>query len=1075
MRVRLRLRKLIGWGIILTLATLAGALGFAYSYVTDGSRFATMMRHEAPRFLPGSRLDISRAWVRPFLGRLTIAQTHLWQRIGGKPFPTGQIGWMNIQCNLRALVEGRFQPTEVLISQPVLRIRRRPDGSWNLDGLLADPWPAPPLERLPVLKVRGGRLELIDGEIDNPAVVLTDIELQATPQPDGSVRFEGTARGGPFDRARFDGSFDHRTGRIEFTRTEVTRLQISDSLRRCLCLPDLASKFQELGLQGGEVDLSLRRVVFDPRAQPAVRYDLGIALRGATIVRDDLLPFRLTDVQVNATLRDGDLTIASAEARNGKTSVRAKGRIGALDPTASGPLDLHIEVTELELDERLKTKLPNDFLPFWEDYRPEGWIDIGLNVVRPRAGDPLGFGLTTRARDVALTYKHFPYPLQHIQGTVVWQGQRIEISGRTLVAGEWLTAKGTVERPGMDALVKFDFHTNGFPVDETLFRALPPEFKTVMKDFQPTGSVRGVVHLTRKPPPKPGAPDDVAIHCELDLGANCSMRWAGLPYLVREVTGHLDLKPDRWIFRNIKGRNGPALLAADGEVIHVGPRPEDVAVSLAIRAEHLPFDQQLRDALPPEWQATWATMNPSGASRVEATVTAKPGKPPHYHLTVVPEPDVTRLQLTLHPTPTPATATATATASSGPTPKTITLPPMENVAGTLVYDDPGGQPNVTLTDVSCVFREAPVSCRQGQLTMRANGAFNLAVSDLIVSKLRLDAELRKIMPPVMADFAERLDDGRSFRLRGDLGVSWNGQPGAPARCEWDNTIVVFDGNTVQTGFPLEQLQGQIDHLKGWSDGRAIEAQGIVNIASTHLGSIQLADFSSPLVIGQNQAHLTNIQARLLDGTIYGDASVSFDANPRYRTRLQIQNANLARYALALPGRQELRGLASARLAIEGNGNDFRTCVGDAELHVTEGNLGQLPIALQWMKAANFRKPSKTAFDAAYVRATIADGQATLDPVRFTGDAFSLFGQGSVKLQGDRELDLRLSPIYGREGLRLPVLSTAMREASDRALDVHITGPITDPIIRPEPLPGVVGRASQAVKGMTERRDEKRAR
>jgi hypothetical protein len=1071
MRRRWRARKVIGWGLVLLLALGAGAMGFAYSYVTDGSRFAALIRREAPRYLPGSLLNVPRVWVRPFLGRLTVAQVDLYQRIDGKPFHAGQVGWMNVECDLRALTEGRFQPTEILVSQPVLRLKRRADGTWNLRGLFADPWPAPPLEDLPILKVRGGRLELIDGDADNPAVVLTDVEFTTSPQADGTVRFEGTARGGPFDRARFEGSLDHRTGRLEFARTDVNRLQLSDSLRRLLApAGDLAAKFAGLGVRGGEADLALRKVVYDPRATPAVRYELGLTLRGATLTRADLLPFPLSDVQLAATLRDGDLAVASAEGRNGKTAVRVRGRVGAIDPEAQGPLDLHVEVTELELDERLKAKLPPSFLPFWQDYRPEGWIDLGVNVVRPRAGDPVGFGLTVRARDVGLAYKHFPYPLQHVQGTLVWQGQTIRIAGRTLASGQWLNAEGTIERPGPDAVVKLDFRTEGFPVDETLLRALPPEFKTVVSEFQPTGSVRGVVHLTRRPPKAPGAKDDVAIHCELDLNANCSMRWAGLPYLVRDVTGHLDLKPDRWTFTNMKGRNGPAVLAADGEVVHIGPTPADVAVRLAVRAEHLAFDGQLRDALPPEWQATWATLNPSGSSRVEATITAQPRQHPHYHLKIVPEPAETRVQLALTPVPgSPGAAPA------GRPPKVIQLPPMEKVAGTFVYDDAGGQPTVELSGVSCIFREAPVSCRSGKVTMKPGGAFELDVADLIVSKLRLDAELRQNMPPVMADFAARLDDGRAFRLHGDLGISWDGRPGEPARCAWKNALVVFDGNTVQTGLPLEGLQGQVDHLQGWSDGRTIELQGVVNLASVHLAGVQVSDFTTPLVVAQNRAHLTSIQARLLGGLVHGDAAISLDATPHYSARLQIQHADLSQYNLTLPGRQELRGRVSARLAVEGDGNDVRTCTGEAEAHVTQGNLGQLPIALQWMKAANFRRPSKTMFDAAYVKATLADGLATLDPVRFTGDAFSLAGRGTVKLQGDREVDLRLSPLYGRDGTRVPILSTAVREASDRVLDVRVLGPLADPVIRPEPLPGVLGRASQAVRELSERREERRAR
>src|SRR5262245_62462313 len=52
--------------------------------------------------------------------------------------------------------------------------------------------------------------------------------------------------------------------------------------------------------------------------------------------------------------------------------------------------------------------------------------------------------------------------------------------------------------------------------------------------------------------------------------------------------------------------------------------------------------------------------------------------------------------------------------------------------------------------------------------------------------LRLDSELRKKMPPLMAQFAQRLDEGRAFTARGNLQIGWSGVAGEPAWCSWDN-------------------------------------------------------------------------------------------------------------------------------------------------------------------------------------------------------------------------------------------------------------------------------------------------
>jgi hypothetical protein len=1059
--MRTKTRKVVFWSVVLVLAMLAGGLGFAYSYVTDSATLAEAIRRGSPRYLRGSVVHVGRVQLRPLLGQVTLNHFRLSQSLDGRPFPTAQIAWMSIICDVKALAQGRFEPSEIALTQPVLRVRRRKDGTWNLQGLLADPWPAPPLTRLPTVLVKGGRLELIDDASDAPTMVLQDAELTAKPAPGGGpLRFEGSARGGPFDRVRFEGTYDPKTGRLDLSKGDLSRLALSDSLKRCLGLPDAGDQFDRLGLSGGEADFIVKAATYDPAATPALRYAGTARLRGATLTRDEL-PFRLSDVSATLALDGGRMVVEHAEGRNGKTTVHVQGSFASDDPEG-GPLDLNVNVTDLELDSRLRAKTPAEYAPLWQEYQPEGWVSLGLKLVRAARGAPLGFGLTVRCQDVGMRFHLFPFPLQHLQGTLTWQGDTITVALRTFLSGEWLHGEGTIEHPGPDALVKLDFRTESMRIDETLLRAMPAEIRDVVDDFQPTGSVRGVAHLLRRPPARPGDPEDIQIHAELDLNEGCSMRWDGLPYLVRNLTGHLEIHPDRWKFTNMRGTNGAAIITARGEV--QGAEPGRQKIDLTLHAQHLPFDQQLREALPPQWQATWATLNPSGLSGVDARITAEPGEEPHYRLTIVPEPAETRIHLAVMPVP----------GSPGPgnvDGGVIRLPAMDNVSGTFYFDDG----TVTMSGVRFHFREAPVEFKGGRVVLRDDGGFDLQVVDLLVTKLRLDPELRKIMPPVMAQFAQRLDDSKTFWLRGDLGIGWSGRTGEPARCDWQNTTVVLEGNAIRTGLPLEDIQGQIDHLSGRTDGRGIEVQGSVNLASVKLLGLQVTNLESPLLVKDGQALMPNIRGTLLGGTVYGDLAVSLDTTPHYVANMQLVGADLAQYALTLPGRQNLRGLVSGWLRVEGDGNDLRTCGGSGQASVTQGDLGELHWAIRWAKVPNFRPPTKTAFDSAEVRATIGEGLLTFDSIKFTGDAVSLMGHGTMKLQGQRELDLRLSPLFGRDERRLPLVSDAMREASGRVFDLHVTGPLSSPKVDPEALPDVMSRASEVVRRRAERRGVARAR
>ena len=83
----------------------------------------------------------------------------------------------------------------------------------------------------------------------------------------------------------------------------------------------------------------------------------------------------------------------------------------------------------------------------------------------------------------------------------------------------------------------------------------------------------------------------------------------------------------------------------------------------------------------------------------------------------------------------------------------------------------------------------------------------------------------------------------------------------------------------------------------------------------------------------------------------------------------------------------------------------------AKLTSAQGDLGELPPVLRLASVLNSmpnmsvasddksRNGEKRRFDSADVIFTIADGTTTFDPIRFTGNAFSLMGKGTLDPQG----------------------------------------------------------------------------
>jgi hypothetical protein len=1053
---------MVVWGVVTILAILAGAITFAYTYITDSDTLAALVNAQVPAYLPGSRLDLTRVQLRPFVGEVGLKGVRLYQKVDGKAFPVASVPWVQIRCDLQKLWRGKVEPREVILAQPTLRVTRRADGSWNLQGLLADPWPDTPNLR-PTVRVSKGTVELADGH--SPAMVLHDVELVFEPAGDGGqFTFHGSAQGDAFERLTLAGTLDTRGGRLCLTRGDLEGLNVTGALRDRLP-PAWQAAWDDLGLTGGVLDVGVESLRCGRAEGEPAHYAVNLGLRDG-VWNCKKLPFPLNDVSASARVEDGRAVVARADAFYGKTRVRLHRATLDADDPEGGPLDLDVSITELELDETLRRRLPPDLRTVWDDFAPEGrtslgWASLRLRARRAKPGDPIAFAMTADLLDVAVRFRLFPFPVEGIHGRVAWAGDQVTIQKlEALVGGKPLTASGIIRDPGKSAKVDMTFEAGALEIDEEkpFVRALPDDIRDAVTQFHPKGTVRGTARLRRDPSPDPlDEMGLVRVDADLEPNDGFTIRWDGLPYPVRLRSGKLGVHPDHCTFQDVLGSNGEAQIAASGrvDVLGAGRYAADVLLS----ADRLRFDRQLRDALPQEWQSTWRLLSPRGYSRLESHVRSGYADPKRPDLTWlrlrVGQGDEASLKLVLTPAPgTPA----------GPGGR-IELPTMQDVRGTFVYDNG----LVTLTDVDFNFREAPVRIRTGRVTLEPTGKFDLRVEDLRVHRLRLDAELRQIMPKLMADFAARLDDGRPFAAHGNLGITWSGRKEDPAACSWDHAAVFFQDNAILTGVPLEHIHGQIDHVHGRFDGRSLSLAGAVDLDSVVVAGQQISGFSSPITVGGGKVVMADIRAKVLGGEVLGGLDFTLDETPAYHAGFRVWGADLARYAQTQPGRQDYSGKVSGRLVVNGQGSDLRRLNGEGELHLVEGDVGKLPLVLRVVAKLNLLRRSQADFDAADAYFTIEGGEVRFGGLKITGDTISLRGSGTADPHGN--LDIDLDAVAGRdERPHVLGLNDATREATGQLLTIHVAGPYLAPDIKAVVLPAASRPLGQFVRRLGDRKD-----
>ncbi len=1076
-----RAAKFLFWIATLGLVLSVAAVWFAYAFVTDGGTVARMLQAELRRFFPHAEFEFGRAEFRPLRGRVTLKNVTAVQTVEGAPFPSVSILWLELHFDPWKLLEGKREVGDVIISRPTLRLVRKKDGGWNLADLPANPWPTTSIENPPPVDVVNGVVELVvdpdagssssrgaggDGRGQAAAAVLRDVALKIRPDEEGRLRFEGSARGDVFDHVDLKGTVDPKTGDVDL-QGRLVDLTVSDAFRRRLP-PEAGAALDALALKSGDVDVELASLRFRPAAAPGERlvYDLKAQLRGGSC-RCPMLPFPIDDLSARVGFDGRALAIDHAEGSNGPARLRASGRVdvGDFETTAFA---IHVEADDLDLDDRLRRKTPAEFLKLWDDFQPRGRVDVKADVAREPGGPIVASG-SARLKDVSALYSHFPYPLKNLTGTLAMEGRRVTVDVRGPVGDRPARLYGTVDEPGHDAVVDLQADIESLPIDATFLDALEPKARHWVDMFKPSGAAAVHARIRRRPlagpPPPPGwetgelRPEGLlAVHAEARLDpASSEMTWRGLPFPVRRLGGRLEIHPDHWVFQNMTGRNGQAVITGSGrvELMDAPPLPDGappLKIALNLSARKLPFSPELRDALRPAWRKSWEVINPDGFCDVDVAIAAEARKPQHVVVAVSPLPG-SHVRLVL---PRPPGADAEA----GPT---VELR-MQDALGSFRFVD--GM--VGMRDVRFNFHGAPVDFREGVLRVEDSGRFALRVADLKVHNLLLSASLRRIMPPLMAQFALRLDDGKPLTAWGDLAVGWDGVPGVPAWCAWEKTQVFLLDNKLAAGVPLEHLNGKLTDVRGRLDGQTLELHGTLDVASVKVAGIPLADVQGPLSIQGGAARLPGVKGKLLGGEIFGEGWITLTESPRYAGAVRISGADLQKYAATLPGRQSFRGLADADVEFNGLGGDVRRLQGRGAGKVVDGDIGELPFVLTLVRGLNkilapnvVRGRDKALFDSADVAFRIVNGTTFFDVFKLTGDAVSLNlsdkGRKNTRDPFDK-IDLTFDVAYGRNERKLPIISNLMREAGAGLFQIDVAGTLAQPQPKPRILPSFTGIA-----------------
>ncbi len=948
------------------------------------------------------------------------------------------------------LIGGEPQITHVTIRSPTVRAVRLADGTFDVAKLLT-PQKHASRSSSPSVTIENGTIEILDPQ-KTPAskLPLRGVNLTLTPQEAsgkpaqaaGVWKIKGTLSADHVRRVNVEGWIDTQR-RAWSIAGSVEGLDISPEFRDALPQPQ-ADALAVLGELRGHAALGFR-VDYDPSAETPCDFDVSVRLKGGR-VDDPRLPDPLTDVQATMRVNNRGFVINELAARIGQAELRISLEQSGFEPGRS-PMTLEATIRELELDRHFLDVLPRSLQEKmqqqWSKYDPAGKVDADVALVYD--GKTWRPDVSLRCLDVSFAHYKFPYRLEHATGTVTWKDDLLRVAEMTAYAGSQpVHIRAEVRNPMTHPSSWLEAWGSGLEIDKEMLLAVHERSRAFLEALHPRGTFDFRLTMTRDGPDQPQ-------HKDLVMELNhCAIRYDAFPYPVDKIRGTLVMHDDDWTFHELEGFNGSGRITCVGYM--KSPRAGRELL-LKFAATDVLLENELRDALWPNMRRVWNDLKLRGLVDLDEVVVHRlPGqKKADISVTARPQSDTASIEPACFPFR------------------------MGKLRGVLHYR------NGRTTLQGFRAEHGPVTiAADARCDFRPDGSWDLRLQRLTVDRLRLeDRELIRALPGRLRKAIVALRATGPVHVRGTVDLHRGPAVDDPVCCEWDLEIGMHQGS-LDVGVRIENVHGSMT-LVGAFDGRSFYSRGELAVDSVSYRDFQFTQLMGPIWIDDRQVLFGSwvgrrdnavatgdtrhkprqLTAGLFGGTVYGDAWISLEPNPRYGLRAALARADLNRFAReVITGRQALRGRLGATVELSGTGRSLNGMRGRGRIWLRDADIYELPVMISLLKILSIREPNRNAFDRSDIDFHIQGEHVYLDRINFNGNAISLLGHGEMNFQS--KIDLTFHTIVGNDQGYVPVLRELVGLASQQALEIRVQGTLQEPDTQKKVLPWV-GEALQRLR------------
>ena len=825
-------------------------------------------------------------------------------------------------------------------------------------------------------------------------------------------------------------------------RAHAENVQINRKLAEALArIPEARKVFDALRPANGRGDIDVFLRFGGPdNGEPRTQLDLdlrgldfryeGFVTRGKRIG----CPYPFTNGHGRVEVRDRFVTIHSMCAdgvAGGKIEIRGK-----LD-LARHDIDLTIEGKDFPLGAEVRPaldRLLRENVKTYDSFAPRGSTDYTVSLQQRSGDDGPTWEATLRPRSASATWERFPFRIDNIVGQIrLMPGEvRFQLEGRRL---------GTASVDKITARARF---YGGAGIDEdqrtTEIRVtsekatFSPELKTALTTLEPKLgeqwellSPRGKFDLELLAWTPPGS-DDLSFDLRGDLH-HARARFASFPVELRELNGpvivHGDGKHTRVEVLGLRSRALEARLLFQGALDFAGEHDAPTA-DLMVVANDVRLNDKLSEVLVEQKLITkelWQRLAATGTVNTFLSIKRKPTDPDYLSALTVDLRQVTSKAALL--------------------PDTLT-----RMSGEVRIDE---KRVIWVKDLEGYLGDSHVTCEEGRISQDKD-ATNIALT-LSADRYPVDDRLASLLTEelkqaylarrahghvTVADLLMTLRLPRAPR-DGSKGLGISGRLlGARVRAE---------NLALEAGVQVSGLTGYavIDEGTFGPEGAIVKGRA-AGLSFVTLGQ-QFSDARGPFVATPRSFTVQTGDIRIHGGALRsvearaGNVApplvhLTLDESSRLEVSLAIARVNLAELLDSFDTLQTYSGLVDGHLDLKVNIDDPTTLEMDAEIAISDGYLGDIPVFRSIY--AMLRPENQPNFDSGSIKLHAQDRVVKIERWALHAPVVKVQGKGSLRFDGLLALTIEFPDLFP-EASRLVVLPWIVRRVASSLVSHKIEG------------------------------------